>query len=204
MKAQCLVRLELQRTAHLPAAHDPRVPDLPPGCGHGHTGPAHRRATGTQVQEEQRLASAERSEDRERSLPLSRRTCPSGVELGRVWGATSGPGPRCRTSQAWRVEPVGGPAGCSASLAVSVSQLRGPGASVVDKSSSTALSSALDPQKARPSCMIASGTGCLSSPCSLMPSCRAPHNGWDGGALLRGSSWECSHARGLGDASAPG
>src|SRR5215469_1649970 len=53
------------------------------------------------------------------------------------------------------------PRGCKPSLAVSVVPVRGPCASVVNKSSSTALSSALDPQKARPSCMIASGTGCL-------------------------------------------
>src|SRR5262249_45778755 len=50
---------------------------------------------------------------------------------------------------------------CSPSLAVSVSAVSGPCASVVNRPSSTALSNALDAQKARPSSRIASGTGCL-------------------------------------------
>src|SRR5215831_4091368 len=53
------------------------------------------------------------------------------------------------------------PRGCSPSLAVSVSPVSGPSARVVNNPSSTALSSALEPQKARPNCRIASGTGCL-------------------------------------------
>jgi hypothetical protein len=52
------------------------------------------------------------------------------------------------------------PRGCNPSLARSTAPVSGPSARVVNSPSSTALTSALEPAKARVSCMIASGVGC--------------------------------------------